>query len=372
MENGTDTDSIDTTDPLVWVGFCCAILSVFGSTAALMLIRKSTAAEAHKPLCQRKWLFIGTWANTACEIGLTSVALAFTPLALLSPISGLSIVFACIFAWVGLCGNAREKASPQEVVGLLLTLVGVTVCSIYGPKGGEEIDLVATNQRVLGWRHMLYFGVGWTVALCWLALHTFSRLRHLRPTGRRADVISAPISGFTSGYLASYSLSLFKIIVTNVRSGFAHGNWLQLAQNWLIWVALVVFVPTGALQIYSLNVTMGSGAANYVFPCYTVAIIILSAVVAGIIFDDFAALPPSNILMFVVGCAITVVGLFGCALIQARRHREGAGGAKDGKPTPPPGYVMDSRCYFCAIRVPCIRRQWGWAATEISTIEPSP
>ena len=58
---------------------------------------------------------------------------------------------------------------------------------------------------VLGWRHLVYLGSGWTLTLGWLGLHTFGRLRHLRPTGRTAEIVAAPISGFSSGYLASCS-----------------------------------------------------------------------------------------------------------------------------------------------------------------------
>lgn len=44
----------ETQGGLVWLGFASAIVSAFGSCAALMLIRLSTVKEAHLPFCQRR------------------------------------------------------------------------------------------------------------------------------------------------------------------------------------------------------------------------------------------------------------------------------------------------------------------------------
>ena len=123
--NSTVDDGWIDFNPSVWVGFTCAVLSAAGSTASLMIVRLSTQKEAHLPLCQRKYFFIGSYANLACEVGLTSVALALAPLALISPTSGLSICFSAIYAWLGLCGIKKEKATAIEFVALLITVAGV-------------------------------------------------------------------------------------------------------------------------------------------------------------------------------------------------------------------------------------------------------
>ena len=134
----TDAEAINTSDPLVWVGFACAILSAFGSCAALMIVRLSTEKEAHLPFCQRRLFFIGAWCNLACEAGLTTVALALSPLSLLSPVSGLTIVFGAVFAWVGLFGNKREKATLIELAALSVTVTD-ELCSSGVDKASEEL-----------------------------------------------------------------------------------------------------------------------------------------------------------------------------------------------------------------------------------------
>lgn len=119
--------------------------------------------------------FIGAYSNLACEIGLTSLALALAPLSLLSPVSGLTIVFGAIFAWVGLCGNKKETVTPGarareirthafrcataepigvlavELCALLVTCVGVGVAARFGPSGEGMPDLWDTSWRLVGW-----------------------------------------------------------------------------------------------------------------------------------------------------------------------------------------------------------------------------
>lgn len=204
-------------DPLVWVGFAAAILSSFGSCAALMVIRLSTEREKHLPLCQKRLFFIGAWCNLVCEVGLTSVALALAPLSLISPVSGLTIVFGASFAWFGLFGVKRERIAPVELVALAVTVGGVGISAVYGPSGDDaeldSDDLWAVSERLIGWPHLVYALCGWSISLSWIALQTFDRrLGGYRP--RPTHPISGPLSGITSGWLASYSLSMFKIIMT--------------------------------------------------------------------------------------------------------------------------------------------------------------
>lgn len=377
--------AIEASDPLVWVGFGCGLLSAFGSCAALMVIRLSTEKEAHLPLCQRKLFFIGAWSNLACEIGLTSAALALCPLSLLSPISGLTICFGAIFAWVGLFGTKRERAVPLELGALFITVAGVGISALFGPSGEGIPDLYDTSWRMVGWPHLVYAFTGWSIAISWLAINTFDRrLGRFRPPP--GHPINAPLSGTTSGWLASYSLSMFKFVMTALRRAFG-GDWAG-AKYTLVWVCAALLFPVASTQVYSLNLTMGSGGTNYVLPWYTVMTIVLSSTAGGMIFDEFSRLPPQSILIFWIGVVITMGGLFILAVFQAKRARLAADekasptrAAKDGSSphypssdgdielhtagapaslpsTAPEGYVPDERCYFCGAGPLCGKAWW--------------
>lgn len=74
----------------------------------------------------------------------------------------------------------------------------------------------------------------------------------------------------------------------------------------------------------------------------------------------YSYLSPHSILMFGIGCLVTSIGLFSCAMIQTRRESKVMPASEPSEP--PPGYVLDPRCYVCAVRIPCIKQQWGWKA----------
>ena len=391
----TDAEAINTSDPLVWVGFACAILSAFGSCAALMIVRLSTEKEAHLPFCQRRLFFIGAWCNLACEAGLTTVALALSPLSLLSPVSGLTIVFGAVFAWVGLFGNKREKATLIELAALSVTVTGVGISASFGPSGQGIPDLYDTSFRLISWQHIIYATVGWSIAIGWLSVVTFDkRLGRFRP--RPDHPITAPLAGTTSGWMASYSLSMLKILMTALRRAFT-GD-LTPARYPVVWISVVLLIPVASGQIYSLNSVMGAGGTNYVLPWYTVMVIVLSATAGGMIFDEFSTLPQRSLIIFWTGgVLVTMIGLFILAIFQAKRaklaeEKEKALKEKYGKATPslsspapsaaddkdlenvmtapeaapgtsmhpgaPPGYVQDTACFFCGARLACCGKAW--------------
>lgn len=215
--NATDAAAAASSDPLVWVGFACGVLSAFGTSATLMIVKLSTQKEAHMPFCQRKLFFAGSWANLACEAGLSLFAITLTPLALLAPIQGMSLIFGAIFARLGLFGIRKEKLVRFEIFGLMATVAGISIASIFGPSGSATPHIAETTRRFLAWPHVVYGVSGWLLAGVWLVCSTFdSRFRKIRPAPEHP--VTAPLSGFTSGWLAAYSMSFLKIGLNELRN----------------------------------------------------------------------------------------------------------------------------------------------------------
>mgnify|MGYP001310218203 CR=1 FL=1 len=347
-------------DPFVWVGFASAVLSSFGSTAALMVVRLSTEREKKLPFCQRKYFFIGAWSNLLCEVVLTSIALALAPLTLLAPLCGLTIVFGAWFSWIGIFGVKKEKFSIIEGVFMGLTTAGITIAAIYGPKPKEDFtadDLWKTSQRLLDWPHLIYGTSGWFLALTWCVIHMFDRcFARFRPSPQHP--ISAPISGMSSAWLASYSLCMFKIVMTTLRTVFS-GDLVPLRYG-IFWVSTVGLFPCACLQIYSLNITMGAGGTNYVLPIYASMMVTLTATVGIVIFDDFDGTPWIDRLLFwAPGVVLTIAGLVVLGRYQARRATEEATHRRSQQST---GVELphvsaelpvadDEHAYFCGVRL---------------------
>ena len=136
--------------------------------------------------------------------------------------------------------------------------------------------------------------------------------------------ICAFVSGATSALCGAYSLMFFKIIMSNIRE-FASGDAEcqgSILQRPMLWSS-VVFLPLAAIgQMYFLESTMGSGGTNYVIPCYTGLIVVGSAVVGGIVFEEFDNIQGTNLALFLVGVLLVLVGLVILSKSQAKRARE--------------------------------------------------
>jgi hypothetical protein len=104
-----------------------------------------------------------------------------------------------------------------------VTVCGVIVSCLFAPSSEAPPDLSDTSVRVVRGRHLVYAIVGWGCAFGWLALITFDdSLGRFRP--RNDHPIAAPLAGTTSAWLASYSLSMFKIVMTAIRNAWS-SDW---------------------------------------------------------------------------------------------------------------------------------------------------
>ena len=120
--NATSVDCVKLQDPyLAVVGVMCAVISCIGSTIALLIIKVSTEKEKHLKLWHRKRFWFGLFVNVTCEVSLTPIALALAPLAIVSPIASLGIVWTAWFSargWI----IPKESVSLQDYFGMALCI----------------------------------------------------------------------------------------------------------------------------------------------------------------------------------------------------------------------------------------------------------
>eukprot|EP00967_Tisochrysis_lutea_P011984 scaffold13483_cov43-Tisochrysis_lutea.AAC.1 len=161
-----------------------------------------------------------------------------------------------------------------------------------------------------------------------------------------------------------------------------------------VWISAVFLFPCAALQIYTLNTTMGAGGTNYVLPCYTVMSIVLTASVGGLIFGEFEMMTASETVIFWTGgVLVTLFGLAILAVFQARRAALMQRSANRITPSADDrssttdsieegyevGYnasddvtnekqhleketerldLIDPTCFFCGLRMACLGQAW--------------
>ena len=143
MSNLTNTTLVEeATSPiglhLVGMGF--AALSSLCSTTGILMQKHSAHVEAGRHLCfcgaggTWKWRFwLGFTINTGSEAVLSTVALYFTPLSLIAPLGGLSVIFNALLTRFGCVFGIKEVMTRNGWIATLVVLAGVTLVSMSGP-----------------------------------------------------------------------------------------------------------------------------------------------------------------------------------------------------------------------------------------------
>ncbi|EOD06679.1 hypothetical protein EMIHUDRAFT_249736, partial [Emiliania huxleyi CCMP1516] len=140
--NGSDGDDFD---PMYVVGVSLAALSALISSVALLIMKRSADTEAGLPLrpsCTHRWRrlwWLGFLMNTGSEVSLSVVALGMAPISVIAPIFGLAIVFSAVLARLGWVPGVKESLSRAEWASIVVIVVGIGLCSAFGPSTEHEI-----------------------------------------------------------------------------------------------------------------------------------------------------------------------------------------------------------------------------------------
>ena len=136
--------------PLHLIGMGFAVASSLCSTIGLLIQKHSAAVEAGKPMCRRWRFWVGFSLNLGSEAILSSTALYFTPLSLIAPMGGLTVIFNALLVHFGVVCGIREKLSRLEWSCTIVVMMGVSLATISGPGSTTTgpLDLDALPQRM--------------------------------------------------------------------------------------------------------------------------------------------------------------------------------------------------------------------------------
>ena len=128
------------TSPLWGLGVFLMIVGTFASALGMLCLKRAHGpAYVNVPWYRNSYLWGGILLFAVTAAGLDVVVFGITPLALIAPFAGLTIVISFLFASFGCCG-VRETPTKTTLVAVVLITTGVTICSIWGPKDHGEID----------------------------------------------------------------------------------------------------------------------------------------------------------------------------------------------------------------------------------------
>ena len=324
------------------IGMQLALLGCFSSAVGLILLKHSTSVESHLPLYKRKFWLIGIVFLIVNASVIDVFAFSLAPITLIAPFTGVTIVFTSWLASTGVL-FVKETLDMWDATSTTITLVGVTVSSIYGPHSTDAPDS-SNIFKYFGSPDFLacagfllsILAVGWAL----LGINASSILRGSRdpkPASPREAALRIVLYAYTAALSGSMSMLTLKVIGSGLRATMEK-NARLITPQWLFCFCGLGFFA--AIQLGFLHRTLANSPVTYGVPTYQTLLTLLTILLGGIFFSEFKEMGMFQMLVF---CSGVAVALFGIALHTG--HRAQTGIEQQGPPPqqqpggvqPPPG-----------------------------------
>ena len=301
------------------LGIVLVFLGCLSSSIGLVLMKHSADAEAGLPLWRRYRFFAGFTFLVVNATVLDIFAYAMLPLATIAPFAGLTIVFSTLIAATGLL-QVREPVTGRQVALIALTVAGVTVVSIFGPK--EESGEQPSMEELVG--HFvdppfLAFAITACSLVCLLVVtqHTpclaQCRLSPLSPT-------LTALNGLAAAACGALSQTFLKIISEAIASTPPPKGSPSPWASPVSWCSLLGLAISAPLQLYLLNSTLASSPVAFAVPLYQSLLVITTLIAGGTFFREFEHISVASAAYFSLGVLAAMLGLAILSRKPAEEH----------------------------------------------------
>ena len=143
VQNSTDPSgssggaASQTSSAMYVLGICLMIVGNFASAFGMLCLKRATTIPG-MPFYRNGWWWGGIFLFAVTAAGLDVIVFAVTPLALIAPFAGLTIVVAFLLAYYACCG-VKEVPTKTTLVAVCFIVLGVTLSSIWGPHDEGEM-----------------------------------------------------------------------------------------------------------------------------------------------------------------------------------------------------------------------------------------
>jgi len=297
---------------LVVLGCACAAIG-------LTLMKSSTIHEGEKPFCFRwRWLvgfsFLGI-LTTVIDV----YVLGILPLSVVAPFAGLTIVFALLITGTGCLADA-EPVSWNDLAGVALIILGVTLVSVFGPAsshGVTEQEIMSDFQKP---GFGLFAGTSLLTVSLWVIALVLPDVRArcsrtitvvLPPQAERASaLVATALSAYSAAVCGALCQLFVKVVAVTLHEAggdFAgpHSPWRHFPP----YLALLGLLFTAPLQLYLLDTALTGSSVSYAVPVYQALLILLTTAAGGVFFGEFETMTRPQLLSFCAGVATAALGL---------------------------------------------------------------
>jgi len=285
----------------LWLGILLIIIGSLSSAFGLLLMKLSAETESHLPWhYKRKW----AWGFVFLVVNATFIDLAaypMTPLAVIAPFAGLTIIFGTLLTQSGwVC--AKEHITVEQWVSIAIVVSSVVAITTSGPRGSDELSAANIRFHLFSLRFEIFSAISICGIVGALALWLSDGVAQ-RTTSAGWSVGALAFGSAASGALSQLSL---KIVSTSISDGLNGEAGFFGLHSVLGILGLAVFAP---LQLVMLNSTLVNSPVSFAVPLYETLLILLTVTAGGTFFNEFSELGIARVSIFAIGILISFVGL---------------------------------------------------------------
>jgi len=244
----------------------------------------------------RRWRWwLGFFLLVVNATAIDLIAYGITPLSLIAPFAGLTIVFSSLLAATG-CLIEREVPSARGAMATLLVLTGVTIVSVFAPHGDGSPDTPHLSTASIAFTAA---SAGYTFA--WLLISRLGSVDAAAPI----CTLAASLASACCGMITQVAIKQISMAVVSSLQASAFIGW----RNPTLWAALAAVPFSAPLQLWLLNGTLAAARVGYAVPTYQSLLILMTTAAAGLIFGEFDDVTPTQMAWFAGGVGCAIVGL---------------------------------------------------------------
>lgn len=249
------------------------------------------ARRGSKPYYTSALWWMGVVLMGVGELG-NFAAYGFAPASLIAPLGCVSVIASAVISVVFL----KETLRASDILGGTLAITGTYLLVTFAPHNISMVTAQMVHYYFISYYFLVYIVVEILLFCFLLFLYKVKGVKHV-------VVVMLLVA-----LLASVTVISVKA-VSGMIAETIKGNLVQLSYA-IFYVMFVVMVASCAFQIKFLNQAMKMFDATEVVPINYV-FFTTSAVVAGIVFyQEFEDLALLNIMMFILGCLLSFLGVF--------------------------------------------------------------
>ncbi|KAG7328586.1 hypothetical protein KOW79_008530 [Hemibagrus wyckioides] len=300
VQTGSMSASLSYTDNLIGT-----LLAIIGNL--LISISVNIQKQSHVVLagtkdprpyyCTKTW-----WCGLVLLLigeGSLFASYAFAPLALIAPLSAVSLIASCILGFLYL----REKWKPKEFLkryilsflGCALTIAGTYLFVTFGPNSHEQLNAENIVKHLIGWPVLLYL---------LLEIITFCLVLYFYKHHHANFLVLILLLVALLGSVTVITVKAVAGMVVLSIQGSLQLSYPIFYVMFVCMVATIVFQASFLAQASRLYDSSLIACVNYIFST-------VFAVGAGAIFYlEFNHEDVLHICMFLLGCAVCFLGVF--------------------------------------------------------------